>query len=72
MLGIHHKLREKSDHPLEKKDIVKLWKIRKLKESARMLGHNDFHRRRSIEIHTTREPVIRKERERDRERETQK
>ena len=64
----NHIWREKGDHcPLwdqvEIIDKEHYWKIRKLKESAHMLGHKNLLNWQSIEIYTIREPVIRSARE---------
>ena len=63
-----HLWREQGDHPplqdqVEIIDKEYHWKIRKLKESAHMLGNKNFLRRPSTEINTIREPVIRSAKE---------
>ncbi len=59
----YHVWKEKGDHrPLW--DEVKIinsephWKVRKLKETAHMLGHNNLLSRPSIELNTIWEPLI--------------
>ena len=41
-------------------DIADHWRIRRLKESAHMLGYNDQLSRPSIEMNTIWEPIIKK------------
>ena len=43
-------------------DRAEHWRIRRLKESAHMLGYNDLQRRPSIELNTIWEPIIKKAR----------
>ena len=43
-------------------DRTKLWRIRRLKESAYILGYNDLLSRPSIELNTIWEPIIKKAR----------
>ena len=43
-------------------DRVEHWRIRRLKESAHMLGYNDLLSRPSIELNTIWEPIIKKAR----------
>ena len=60
-------LQEKGNHlPLWDKieiiDRAEHWRIRRLKESAHMLGYNDLLSRPSIELNTMWEPIIKKAR----------
>ena len=60
-----HIWREKGNHlPLWDKveiiDRAEHWRIRRLKESAHMLGNNDLLSRPSIELNTIWEPIIKK------------
>ena len=60
-----HIWKEKGSHlPLwdevEITDRAKDWRIRRLKESAHMLGYNDLLSRPSIEMNTVWEPIIKK------------
>ena len=62
-----HIWKEKGNHlPLwDKVEIIdrgEHWRIRRLKESAHMLGYNDLLRRPSIELNTIWEPIIKKAR----------
>ena len=43
-------------------DRAEHWRIRRLKESAHMLGYNDLQSRPSIELNTIWEPIIKKAR----------
>ena len=43
-------------------DRAEHWRIRRLKESAHMLGYNDLLSRPSIELNTIWEPIIKKAR----------
>ncbi len=44
----------------DKVEIIKHWRIRRLKKSALMLGYNDLLNRSSIELNTIWEPIIKK------------
>ena len=62
---VDHIWKEKGNHlPLWDKveiiDRAEHWRIRRLKESAHMLGYNDLLSRPSIEINTIWKPIIRK------------
>ncbi len=62
-----HIWKEKGKHlPLWDKveiiDRAEHWRIRRLKESAHMLGYNDLLSRPSIELNTIWEPIIKKAR----------
>ena len=64
---VDHIWKENGNHlPLwdkvEKIDWAEHWRIRRLKESAHMLGHNDLPSRLSIELNTIWEPIIKKTR----------
>ena len=59
--------KEKGNHlPLWDKveiiDRAERWRIRRLKESAHMLGYNDLLSRPNIELNTIWEPIIKKAR----------
>ena len=43
-------------------DWAEHWRIRRLKESAHMLGYHDLQSRPSIELNTIWEPIIKKAR----------
>ena len=63
----HHIWKEKGNHlPIWDKveiiDKAEHWRIRRLKESAHMLGYNDLLSRPSIELNTIRELIIKKTR----------
>ena len=62
-----HKWKENGNHlPLWDKveiiDRAEHWRIRRLKESAHMLGYNNMLSRLSIELNTIWEPIIKKAR----------
>ncbi len=59
------KEKEKGNHlslwdEVEIIDRTEHWRIRRLKESAHMLGYNDLLSRPSIEMNTIWEPIIKK------------
>ena len=63
----NHILKENGNHlPLWDKveiiDRAEHWRIRRLKESAHMLGNNDLLSRPSVEMNTIWEPMIKKAR----------
>ena len=62
-----HIWKEKENHlpfwdKVEIIDKAEHWRIRRLKESAHMLGYNDLLSRPSIELNTIWEPIIKKAR----------
>ena len=50
---------------INKLDRAEHWRIRRLKESAHMLGYNDLLSRPSMELNTIWEPIIKKARQKN-------